>query len=770
MPRSLSNFGTRAAALAWALVFLAVLAAGLARFSPSVVRTDITDLLPEQSRDTEAGLLLSHMAAASARDVWVLVFHPDQSKALAARRAALESLRQSGLEAADPAEGVNPSAITRALLPWREHFLTEADRAWLQRLETLKKADADRMISTRAARLLYRPIAPSGWSAADDPLGFFENWLLSQTESSHFSRRAGHSIVRTPLGVEWFVLQARSSEALAAVDSSRTAAAIDTAREAAEAAAGPGVEVLAAGIPLISEAAAQRASREASFIGALSMAGIAALVLLFFARLAPLLQTAAVLLVSVAFAAAATLVVFGEIHVITIVFGATLLGICVDYVFHLLCAAAQNHTGLEARRLLLRPLAASLISTLAGYGIMMLTPMPGLRQAGVFCIAGLLATFASVMLWMAPLTAAVAVEKTPRFARSFSCWFAGLPRVASRRGRVLLALLLAVLCATGLPQFKTTNELRLISGADPVLLARQALVSSILNPTSPSQFFVVQGADDCAVLERIEALRKRLADPAAAGGAAIVAPERFLAPCSRQQEAFAGIQAANARARTALEELLGERLTPAPSNPLPLRYADWRQIVPETLSRTWVGPGRAVVLISNVTAGNVKALARAARGLDGVQFVDVTENIAASLAGLRDSVLQALAMASGAIALVLLVFFRRAFLRLWLPGAAGILAALALMGWLGIALSLFSVLPMILVLGLGADYAILLAGERTETASRSVFLAASSTLLAFGLLAFSATPALRIFGLALALALLSVLILTILLRPASRQA
>lgn len=81
--------------------------------------------------------------------------------------------------------------------------------------------------------------------------------------------------------------------------------------------------------------------------------------------------------------------------------------------------------------------------------------------------------------------------------------------------------------------------------------------------------------------------------------------------------------------------------------------------------------------------------------------------------------------------------------------------------------SLFSVLPLVLVVGLGVDYAFILYSEANPIAARnSVFLAASSTLLAlFGLLAFSSTPALHIFGLTLLIAMASVLLTTVLLRP-----
>lgn len=58
--------------------------------------------------------------------------------------------------------------------------------------------------------------------------------------------------------------------------------------------------------------------------------------IIFFARVAPLLLTLVVLAASLIFAASSVVVLFGEVHILTLVFGATLLGICVDYVFHML--------------------------------------------------------------------------------------------------------------------------------------------------------------------------------------------------------------------------------------------------------------------------------------------------------------------------------------------------------------------------------------------------------------------------------------------------
>jgi predicted exporter len=86
------------------------------------------------------------------------------------------------------------------------------------------------------------------------------------------------------------------------------------------------------------------------------------------------------------------------------------------------------------------------------------------------------------------------------------------------------------------------------------------------------------------------------------------------------------------------------------------------------------------------------------------------------------------------------------------PSLLGMLAGLALAG---AGLTLFKTIALVLVLGFGVDYTVFLAAaEDPAPALLGVLLAGFATLLSFGLLAFSHTPALRGFGLTLGLGLL----------------
>ncbi len=87
--------------------------------------------------------------------------------------------------------------------------------------------------------------------------------------------------------------------------------------------------------------------------------------------------------------------------------------------------------------------------------------------------------------------------------------------------------------------------------------------------------------------------------------------------------------------------------------------------------------------------------------------------------------------------------------------ASSILLTLASLGVVGSPLSLFHALALILVLGIGIDYSLFFASVKSSSPAKAsgvmmaVLMSACSTLLAFGLLAFSQTNAIHYFGLTL---------------------
>ena len=111
------------------------------------------------------------------------------------------------------------------------------------------------------------------------------------------------------------------------------------------------------------------------------------------------------------------------------------------------------------------------------------------------------------------------------------------------------------------------------------------------------------------------------------------------------------------------------------------------------------------------------------------------------------------------LGIYLLITFRYGLRNSWrviAPAVAGATTALAALGLAGIPLNVFSVFALLVLLGVSIDYAIFFAedDEVSSSTSLAVVLSAATTIISFGALYFSSTPALQSFGVVLSVGVL----------------
>jgi predicted exporter len=158
----------------------------------------------------------------------------------------------------------------------------------------------------------------------------------------------------------------------------------------------------------------------------------------------------------------------------------------------------------------------------------------------------------------------------------------------------------------------------------------------------------------------------------------------------------------------------------------------------------------SIVALRGVNRSNLALLQQTASGLEGVEWVDQVSEISALLADYRYYMGWVVLFSYVAVFLLLFPRYRRSTWRALAPAALASLLALALLGVTGQGLQLFHLLALMLLLGIGVDYGIFLQepGSQDDGAAwLAVAVSALSTLLSFGLLGLSQTPALRAFGL-----------------------
>lgn len=741
--------------LAW-LWLVAVLALGAQQaqfWRKPAIDTDVMALLPGSGDDPVLAIANRRLADAVTDDVVVLLSADDWGKTQAAARAFTDAIAHG--KALRVAGGGDAGALSAALAfyaPYRQGLLTPSQRAWL------RAATPDAIGDMAMARLLS-PVGGGIGSWRDDLIGLWPAWWQARAGQG-MQARDGLVSVRGGDGRDWALLRLHGTSPAFRLDGNAPLqAALSAALAAARKAAGGELQVLRGGVPLHAEAAASRAAREVNTIGLGSLLAVLLLVWLAFRSPRPILLVGASLLVGLAAGVAATGWLFGQVHLLTLVFGASLAGVAEDYGIHYF-ACRQGHPEIPPRTLmrsLLPALGLALLTSVLAYLTLGIAPFPGLRQMAVFAAAGLAATCVTAVLWFPWLDAGR--PRRSRFADAIAGSLSKWPRWRADRRGMALALAVLAFVAGGLSQLRTSDDLRGLQASPPELLAGEIAIGRLLGQPSPAQYFLVEGEDAQAVLrneERLtDALQPLVADGRLRGWRAV---SDWLPSRQRQAADRALVEPAEALARERAETMLGEPLqVPAQAGVAPLDVeAGLRQPLAAPLRPLWLGriDGRfaSLVMLQGLGPANVDAVAKAGQGLPGVRWIDRTARFSALLAHYRVQMGWLLLAGYVAVAVALLWRFGRVGWRALAPTALAAAMSLAALGWLGEPLQLFGVLAQLLLLGMGVDYGIFLLEHRDDGASwLAICLGAASTLLAFGLLALSATPALHGFGLTLLL-------------------
>ena len=106
---------------------------------------------------------------------------------------------------------------------------------------------------------------------------------------------------------------------------------------------------------------------------------------------------------------AVALLVFNEVHILTIVIGTSLVGMLVDFPLHWLAPSVFGPSektvwqAESAMKHVLPSFAVSLTITVLGYALLWFTPLPVLRQTAVFSGFALFGAFGATVLWLPPL-------------------------------------------------------------------------------------------------------------------------------------------------------------------------------------------------------------------------------------------------------------------------------------------------------------------------------------------------------------------------------
>lgn len=470
-------------------------------------------------------------------------------------------------------------------------------------------------------------------------------------------------------------------------------------------------------------------------------------------------------------------VLFSEVHGITLAFGFTLLGVAIDYPLHLFTHA--EHRGSRGQLSVWPTLLLGIASTLIAYGAFLFSGTSGLQQLGVFAFCGIVAA-AAVAAWIAPSSAhanPVGQVETPVTHTSPSTGFRYVP-----------AALVILLALGGLVSNKVfNNDLASLTPVDARLLAADRAVRTHLGVTDIRHLVAVRAADLQACLEQTELAvaslsqlqrrgtlsglqsivqllpsdatqhrrRLRLGDPHSRA-----AFDSALQRLPFNPQGFASFTTAWQAESTALDNLSWQKLQTEP------RLAGATNNLLYQDGEHWV----SLVFLQRLT--DPEQVNAELALLANAELIDLKQTSQDMVSAYRDRLIQVLATALGFIALLLLwrLEFRRVVWVLLSVGAAVCAAAAGSATWQG-GLSLFDLMALTLVAGLGLDYALFYSRPLNPTdqlaTHSAVSICALSSLIVFGVLALSSIPVLHGIGTTVAVGVVAAYLLARLGRHAN---
>ena len=732
-------------------------------------QSNILALLPPTERDATAQNVQDRIANAFSRHVVFLVGDTDPTKARSAALALAAALEHSGLITSVTSK-IDSAAERRtgaAYYPYRMGLLSEADRNHLL-------ANDGQALVSRALSILY---GPTGFANArligHDPFLLLPNYFLAlplpqshlMADNGILSVRDGNNtyvLVSADLAGDPYALkyQTEFNGFLA-----RTLGMLQVQT--------PGLKVLRTGAVFYASEGANEAMSETSIIGFVSTAATLALILLVFHGLRPIVLGFIAISAGVLCAFVGTLLVFGQIHTVALLFGVSLIGVSVDYSLQYFCEYFDPEAPDPAARLrrVLPGVTVGLITTLIGYCTLLLAPFPGLRQVAVFSLVGLGASVLTVALWYPILDTRRPPRLGNRFValagRHWALWEDARLRLA----RFAIVIACAVLGLAGLFLLRADDDVRHLQSLSPDLKQQEVEIERLTGSSPGTQFLLVRDANEQALLQTEEKITDRLSHSQQGVFGGFTATSQFVPSIKRQMENRELVRArliepdlAPYLAQTGYQGAIDYSAPDRFLTPVQLPTAGAFSLLPILNVGDKNHPAH-IVLLQGVADG--AAIKKLIADIPAVHFVSLADDWTRLFADYRRYAIMLLALS--ALLMYPMLGWRYGWwagLRVMAPSLAAVVLAPLFAALAGVAFTFFNAMALVLVLSVGVDYSVFCretSGERKPVTMLAIALAALSTILSFGMLAFSRVFAVHAFGMTMLIGI----ILAFLFAPAA---
>ena len=758
----------RRIAIGW---LVSVMLIGIVAFSRGAVfDSSILTLLPESGQQPLVQTVSDHLADEFSRRLVLLVSAVNDTDARAAVEvfaAKLDSLEVVARTRWRISES-EAQRLQSELFPYRFQLLDVDSRKQLQRGNS-------ELLRERALIRLFAPVGAGSGNLVADPFALHGQYLQQLGSGLKLDRVQGMLKLRNSREPTYLLELELAGDPFSPGLQQALLSTIDATRAQLDHQIS---QLQMSGMLRHAAAGVAQAKSEISTIGLGSLGGILILMLYVFGRAKPLLLVLLPILVGCLFASAVTLLIFGQVHLVTFAFGVGLVGVSIDYALHFLCERRYSPVDQVLPRIL-TGLSLGLFSSVMAYAVMLFTPFPGLRQMATFSVAGLFASWTTVILCLPGFTVRDDQRSIP-LAATLGRMRNRFPRLLNHPVKLAAVALVSFFALAVIWNSDGRDDVRLLQTSPPELLLEEQEIRQLLGGTGSARFILVRGANLEACLQAEESITPQLQQLVADGLIdGFVALSESLPSLQRQQENYTLVTQLYEQQLDALysviqvpglnRERAQAELHQANSNRL--SEAAWQALALSKLNQGLVVQRNSDTVATVIRFEGVidaaaeDALVAISEQQAAAIYVDRIADMSSMLRDYRGQIQTWIGIAYVIVMLILLLRYRRQVWRIVTPPLLASVFTLALLVQLEQGINLFHLIALILVLGIGLDMGIFMQETNgAESTWLAVSLSAFTSLLAFGLLALSKTPVLHHFGITVAIGLILVWLLSPMVR------
>ncbi|MBO6176296.1 MAG: MMPL family transporter [Treponema sp.] len=741
---------------------------------------DLYNMFPSNNLNKAAKIADKNITSTSGRSLFILSTHEDFAKAKEGAETVYEKLKDSPkFESVSLYSGTaeDMNSYQEFMSQWRYNLLTPELRELISTEEGAQEFSMEALSSLYSALSFGAAVDTENDPFCLDNTNLMNYMKYAQNAGPAMQPKDGVLANRWPLDengnpteeTKWNVmLRLQLSDEGAALASKKNAVPLiyDVCLPLEK----DGLKFVFSGTTFHSYKSSSDATNEVSIISTVSVILIVVMMLVVFRSPLPIFASVFSIAVSMFTAFFTTHFVFGGVHMMSLVFGTSLIGSSIDYTLHFFInwkGRKKMNSGRKIRAHLFNGLFLSLLSTEICYALLMGAPFYMLKQVAVFSFTGILSSFLTVTGLFSLL------KIPPREKRVIPILNKINFTIPNRKllSRILTASILVFSLTViffNRKEISVKNDLTSLYQPKGRLKDDAAKAFQILN-YNPTSWFIVSGNTEEEVLQREEKIMTALKDKP------YICTACFVPSIKSQKESYEA-----SKNLIALKDFRSEYLDfddEIENNFVKdfenrdKKYLTPKDKFPEAIQSVldiiWIGRYEnkyySLVLPAIVHPEEEAEYNEIADQDSNIYFENRIKDISYGLDRLSFMIMEMFLIAYVVIFIVLKIFYSwRDTLKIASVPALSVLMITAVFALAGLKIEFFCITGMILVFGLGLDY-IIYKMENKESKAETFAIALSffTTAFSFGAIMLSSFMPVHVLGISIFVGLVTSFALTI---------